>query len=131
MAFLRGQAEAIGLECRVVEPLPGKPVVVMTWPGTEPALPTLLLNSHTDVVPVFEVGGAVCTGVIAWGYSLGLHIVTAMMTVSQMCLNARGTSGLVFCASVIAPHHAPDGFRSTKHCRIRDSSCQHFDRRSD
>ena len=62
--FLRGQAEAIGLECRVVEPLPGKPVVVMTWPGTEPALPTLLLNSHTDVVPVFEVGGDVCTGVI-------------------------------------------------------------------
>ena len=25
----------------------------MTWPGTEPELPTLLLNSHTDVVPVF------------------------------------------------------------------------------
>ena len=62
--FLRGQAEAIGLECRVVEPLPGKPVVVMSWPGTEPALPTLLLNSHTDVVPVFEVGWVFSAGVI-------------------------------------------------------------------
>lgn len=25
----------------------------MTWEGSEPALPSLLLNSHTDVVPVF------------------------------------------------------------------------------
>ena len=31
----------------------GKPIFIMTWPGTEPELPTLLLNSHTDVVPVF------------------------------------------------------------------------------
>ena len=55
MHFLRGQAEEIGLECRVVEPLVGRPVVVMSWPGSEPTLPTLLLNSHIDVVPVFEV----------------------------------------------------------------------------
>ena len=27
----------------------------MTWEGTDPSLPTLLLNSHTDVVPVFQV----------------------------------------------------------------------------
>ena len=25
----------------------------MTWPGTDPSLPSLLLNSHTDVVPVY------------------------------------------------------------------------------
>merc|ERR1719383_498569 len=25
----------------------------MTWEGTEPSLPAVLLNSHTDVVPVF------------------------------------------------------------------------------
>ncbi|XP_037069278.1 aminoacylase-1B-like [Pollicipes pollicipes] len=51
--FLRAQAEEIGLPCRVLEPVKGKPVVIMTWAGTEPSLPTVLLNSHTDVVPVF------------------------------------------------------------------------------
>ncbi len=25
----------------------------MTWEGTDPSLPSLLLNSHTDVVPVY------------------------------------------------------------------------------
>ena len=25
----------------------------MTWEGEDPSLPSLLLNSHTDVVPVF------------------------------------------------------------------------------
>lgn len=33
---------------------PKKPIVVMTWEGTQPALPSILLNSHMDVVPVFE-----------------------------------------------------------------------------
>ncbi|KAJ2767715.1 adenylate cyclase, partial [Coemansia nantahalensis] len=32
----------------------GKPVVVLTWEGTEPGLASIVLNSHTDVVPVFE-----------------------------------------------------------------------------
>merc|ERR1712150_28417 len=31
----------------------GKPIFIMTWPGTDPEIPSLLLNSHTDVVPVF------------------------------------------------------------------------------
>lgn len=26
----------------------------MTWLGTQPELPAILLNSHTDVVPVFR-----------------------------------------------------------------------------
>ena len=30
-------------------------VHIMTWEGTDPSLPSLLLNSHTDVVPVFQV----------------------------------------------------------------------------
>ncbi len=28
--------------------------MVMTWEGSEPTLPSILLNSHTDVVPIFE-----------------------------------------------------------------------------
>lgn len=31
-----------------------KPVAVMTWYGTDINLPSILLNSHMDVVPVFE-----------------------------------------------------------------------------
>lgn len=30
-------------------------VTVLTWPGTNPKLSSLLLNSHVDVVPVFKV----------------------------------------------------------------------------
>lgn len=29
------------------------PIVVLTWPGTDENLPSILLNSHMDVVPVF------------------------------------------------------------------------------
>lgn len=30
------------------------PVVVLTWFGSQPELPSIILNSHMDVVPVFE-----------------------------------------------------------------------------
>lgn len=45
----------MGLPVQVHEVLPKKPVVVMTWEGSQPTLPSVLLNSHMDVVPVFEV----------------------------------------------------------------------------
>ncbi|PZC78193.1 hypothetical protein B5X24_HaOG202527 [Helicoverpa armigera] len=54
LTYLRGQATEMGLPVQVHEPVPKKPVLVMTWEGTEPALPSILLNSHMDVVPVFE-----------------------------------------------------------------------------
>jgi len=31
------------------------PILVISWEGTNPNLPAVLLNSHTDVVPVFPV----------------------------------------------------------------------------
>lgn len=31
--------------------MPGKPVVLIEWPGSQPELPRVLLNSHYDVVP--------------------------------------------------------------------------------
>ncbi|KAJ2553775.1 adenylate cyclase [Coemansia sp. RSA 1933] len=52
--FLERQAAEIGLECQAHEFVAGKPVVVLTWEGTCPELPSIILNSHTDVVPVFE-----------------------------------------------------------------------------
>jgi len=51
--FLKKMADQLKLTYKVEEFVPGKPVVVMTWLGKEPHLPTLLLNSHVDVVPVF------------------------------------------------------------------------------
>ena len=44
--------EKVGLSSiKSVEYKPGKPVVLMEWPGSQPDLPCVLLNSHYDVVP--------------------------------------------------------------------------------
>jgi aminoacylase len=48
-------AEEIGLNAKIFYPIEkSKPVVVLTWPGTQPELKSIILNSHMDVVPVFE-----------------------------------------------------------------------------
>ncbi|XVE66473.1 hypothetical protein DITRI_Ditri08aG0082400 [Diplodiscus trichospermus] len=49
--FILSQAYSISLESQVIEFVKGKPVVLLKWPGTDPSLPAILLNSHTDVVP--------------------------------------------------------------------------------
>lgn len=43
-------------------------VTILTWPGTNPRLSSLILNSHTDVVPVFKVCGGAGSGA-----GLGVH----------------------------------------------------------
>ena len=55
VAFLSRQACELGLQSRVVEPHPGMPVVIMTLTGSQPQLPSILLNSHMDEAPVDEV----------------------------------------------------------------------------
>ena len=45
--FLTGQAESLQLPWKVTECVAGKPIFVMTWEGTDPALPSVVLNSHT------------------------------------------------------------------------------------
>ena len=55
VAFLKKQAVSLGLPLKVYSIVSGKPVVVLTWEGSEPHLPSVLLNSHMDVVPVFPV----------------------------------------------------------------------------
>ncbi|CAI2189009.1 17561_t:CDS:2 [Funneliformis geosporum] len=52
--WLLDQAKEIGLSSQVLEYVKGKPIVLLTWIGRDPQLPAILLNSHTDVVPVFE-----------------------------------------------------------------------------
>lgn len=54
LEFLKKQADSLGLPMKVYHPSnPKKPIAVITWVGTDPALPSILLNSHMDVVPVF------------------------------------------------------------------------------
>ena len=34
---------------------PRRVLTILTWEGSSPALKSILLNSHTDVVPVYQV----------------------------------------------------------------------------
>jgi len=52
VSFLLDQARSIGLQARTLEYVLGKPVVLLTWPGSRPDLPSILFNSHLDSVPV-------------------------------------------------------------------------------
>ncbi|XP_037892485.1 aminoacylase-1-like [Glossina fuscipes] len=52
--FLKKQANKLGLPFKIYHPAQEtKPVVIITWKGTQPELPSIILNSHMDVVPVF------------------------------------------------------------------------------
>ncbi|XP_009078004.1 PREDICTED: aminoacylase-1 isoform X2 [Acanthisitta chloris] len=52
--FLERVGTDLGLACQKVEVCQGRVVLILTWQGTNPRLRSILLNSHTDVVPVFE-----------------------------------------------------------------------------
>ncbi|XP_055958164.1 aminoacylase-1 isoform X1 [Patella vulgata] len=52
--FLQRVAEDVGLQFKSFEVAPKKPICIMTWEGLEPSLPSILLSSHIDVVPVFS-----------------------------------------------------------------------------
>ncbi|KAE8008264.1 hypothetical protein FH972_004793 [Carpinus fangiana] len=48
--FILSQAKSIALEAQTLDFVEGKPLILLKWPGSDPSLPTILLNSHTDVV---------------------------------------------------------------------------------
>ncbi|KAK5645354.1 hypothetical protein RI129_006654 [Pyrocoelia pectoralis] len=52
--FLEKQAKDIGLEFSVFRDVPKNPMLVLTWTGREKSLPSIMLSSHMDVVPVYE-----------------------------------------------------------------------------
>ncbi|OMJ20661.1 Aminoacylase-1 [Smittium culicis] len=52
--FLKKQAEEIGVEYQCIEAIKGKPVVVLKLAGSDPSLKSVILNSHSDVVPVYR-----------------------------------------------------------------------------
>ncbi|KAM1003359.1 hypothetical protein ACFX2C_003692 [Malus domestica] len=49
--FILSEAVSLSLQSQTLEFVPGKPLVLLKWPGSDPSLPSVLLNSHTDVVP--------------------------------------------------------------------------------
>ncbi|XP_020236429.1 aminoacylase-1 isoform X2 [Cajanus cajan] len=49
--FLISEGKAVSLEYEIMELVAGKPLVLLKWEGTNPHLPSILLYSHTDVVP--------------------------------------------------------------------------------
>ncbi|GKU87659.1 hypothetical protein SLEP1_g2022 [Rubroshorea leprosula] len=51
ISFLLSQANSIGLQSQILEFAPSKPVLLLTWPGSNPSLPSILFNSHLDSVP--------------------------------------------------------------------------------
>lgn len=53
--FLLRQAQSLNLPSNIYYMAPGKPIIVITWLGQKPELPSILLNSHMDVVPVYSV----------------------------------------------------------------------------
>lgn len=53
-ALLRVQAESDGFVYNEILLPSGKPVIVITCEGTEPSLPSLILNHHMDVVPALN-----------------------------------------------------------------------------
>ncbi|VDL77348.1 unnamed protein product [Nippostrongylus brasiliensis] len=52
--FLFNLADELGIQRRSVETAPGKPFIIMTIPGSRPEMKSLMLYSHTDVVPTFK-----------------------------------------------------------------------------
>lgn len=50
--FILSQAKSLSLESQTIEFVKNKPLILIKWPGKNPNLPSVLLNSHTDVVPV-------------------------------------------------------------------------------
>ncbi|KAM8703847.1 hypothetical protein ACLKA7_008471 [Drosophila subpalustris] len=52
--FLKRQAADLSLPVDVLYPAnEANPVVILKWEGSQPELPSILLNSHMDVVPVY------------------------------------------------------------------------------
>ena len=54
VAFLRLQARQLQLSMQVIDTVPDKPIVLMTWTGLEPDLPAILLNSHMDMTKIIK-----------------------------------------------------------------------------
>lgn len=65
--FWQALAKVAGVPCDVLEIVPGYPIVILKWEGIDSSLPSIMLNSHMDVVPADIEEG--------WAYDpFGAHI---------------------------------------------------------
>lgn len=55
MDFIKRQACELGLPYTVYKTRSGKPICIITLKGQDPNLPSIMLNSHMDVVPAIAV----------------------------------------------------------------------------
>eukprot|EP01121_Diplochlamys_sp_Union-15-3_P019906 TRINITY_DN7606_c0_g1_i1.p1 TRINITY_DN7606_c0_g1~~TRINITY_DN7606_c0_g1_i1.p1 ORF type:complete len:824 (-),score=139.32 TRINITY_DN7606_c0_g1_i1:99-2504(-) len=51
-AFWKHLGTSRGFKVSVLECTANKPIIIISWEGKDPTLPSILLNSHIDVVPV-------------------------------------------------------------------------------
>ncbi|KAI8531305.1 hypothetical protein RHMOL_Rhmol11G0126200 [Rhododendron molle] len=51
ISFLQSQSQLFNLTAHLLHFSPSKPILLLTWPGSNPSLPSILLNSHLDSVP--------------------------------------------------------------------------------
>lgn len=52
--WLATQCQSAGLTTKICEPIENKPILIASLIGTEPELPSIIFNSHYDVVPAME-----------------------------------------------------------------------------
>jgi len=57
--FLIKQANSINLVVNIYHLHPQIPIVILTWVGKEPKQQSILLNSHMDLVPAYEVSALI------------------------------------------------------------------------
>uniref|UniRef100_A0A4W6DLR0 N-acyl-aliphatic-L-amino acid amidohydrolase n=1 Tax=Lates calcarifer TaxID=8187 RepID=A0A4W6DLR0_LATCA len=87
LRFLDRIAEELQLPMKKIEVCPGRVVSIMTWEGTNPSLKSILLNSHTDVVPVFQVWRRVSVN----GVKILLLPVIDMKKIDMISISSPGT----------------------------------------
>ncbi|EXB44366.1 hypothetical protein L484_020178 [Morus notabilis] len=53
VSYLLSEANLLGLHSQILHftPSKSKPLLLLSWPGSDPSLPSILLNSHLDSVP--------------------------------------------------------------------------------
>ncbi|XP_050213576.1 uncharacterized protein LOC126664979 [Mercurialis annua] len=51
VSFLTSIAQSLALKTQTLYFTPNKPVLLLTWPGSNPSLPSIIFNSHLDSVP--------------------------------------------------------------------------------
>ena len=113
--FLLSYGKELGLSCKTLEYVAGKPLVLFTLPGTSKDKGSILLNSHVDVVPVTEelwnfppFGAEISDGKIyARGTqdmkSVGIQHLEAIRKIKEcnvLCF-------LCFCANCLLSWHHP------------------------